>query len=335
MRVVFIHPLLLFGLLAIPVLLGFIYLTERRRTEQLNRIGEPALIADLMQSISRSQRYWKQGLWLMTVAMLVIAFARPTWGVRTDLIETQGASVFVILDVSSSMDAEDIPPSRLQRAKIDIYDLLDGIAGNEVGLIAFAGTSFVVFPLTTDAQSAKTFVDYLTTNTISRQGTAVGAAIQLALDSFDSERATEKIIVLMSDGEDHTVETDIAIQAAIDAGVTVHTLGYGTEGGGSIPIRNSAGQVVGNKQDRTGNIVISTLNASLLMDIARETDGIYQSARTNENVIPNLVSVINAAERGYLGEDEQTRGVERFGFFVALALVLLSLEMLIPETKST
>lgn len=331
--VVFVHPAVLLGLAGVPVLLLVLVWTERRRAGRMRRIGDPMLLEMLMSRVSYARRWWKAALWLLCVALLIVATARPTWGVRTDVVETQGASVFVLLDVSNSMAAEDISPSRLARAKLGVQDLLAGIAGNEVGLITFAGTAFVYFPLTTDVNSAQSFLNYVSTDTITRQGTAVGAAIQLALDSFDEAQATEKVIVLFSDGEDHTPETDEAIAAAVEAGVTVHVIGYGTESGGSIPIRDSGGLVVGNKLDRTGNIIITRLDETELKRIADRTGGVYQRIDPTGQSINNVVRLVNAADSSRLGEEEQTRGVERYALFAMLALVLLSLEMLLPETR--
>lgn len=334
-QVTFLYPWVLLWLAAVPVLLLFLLWTEQRRRRRLQRMGEPVLLAMLMAQVSTARRRWKAVLWLLCVALLIVALARPTWGLRTDVIETQGASVFVLLDVSTSMNAEDLAPSRLERAKLSTQDLALAIEGNELGMITFAGSAFVFFPLTTDTRSAQSFVGFVSSDTISRQGTAIGAAIDLAMASFDETQATERVIVLFSDGEDHTAETDAAVQAAIESGVTIHVVGFGTEGGGSIPIRDSAGAVVGNKLDRTGNIIITRIEEDNMQQIARRTGGVYQRIDPAGEAINNVARLINAADGSPLGEDERTAGVERFALFGALALMLLSLEMLLPETKES
>jgi Ca-activated chloride channel family protein len=331
----FIHPKFLWGLLTLPLLFMFLFWAEYRRRAALRLIGEQEMLAVLMPRLSVVRRWTKGVLWLLVITLLIIVAARPTWGIRTDIVETQGVSVFVLLDVSNSMNAEDVVPSRLERAKIGVYDLLEGVEGNEVGVIAFAGTAFVVFPLTTDIASAQTFLTYITSDVVSRQGTAISTAIDLALQSFNDAEATEKVIVIFSDGEDHTTEAEAAIRAAVDAGVTVHAIGYGTDGGGSIPIRNSSGLVVGNKMDRVGNIVITTLNEALLKEATSRTGGIYQSIDAADSAVSRIIRAINTSEGGALGEDETSRGVERFSLFAAIALLILSFEMVLSETKSS
>ncbi len=332
--VTFVYPFVLGLLLGLPGLVAFLVWAERRRSQRLARLGDSALVARLLAPVSAGRRWWQNGLWLACVGALVVALARPTWGVRTDIVDVQGVSVFVLLDVSESMNAEDIAPSRLARAKIGVQDLFESLGGNEAGLIVFAGDAFVFFPLTTDMRSAQSFLSYVDSDVLTRQGTAVGDAIDLALTAFDERQATEKVIVLLSDGEDHATETDAAIRRAAEAGVPVHVIGYGTESGGSIPIRNSSGAVVGNKLNRAGEIVVTTLEEQLLREIAEETDGFYQRIDPSGSAIEQVARLINQADGGDLDTDERTVGIERYALFGLLALVLLSLEILLPEVKS-
>lgn len=328
----FLQENVLYALLLVPVLVIYLFGVMRQRRRRLQRLGDLPLVMRLASRLSVTRRLWKMTLWLLCVVFLIVSIARPVWGVRTDFVELQGISVYVLVDVSNSMNAEDIAPSRLERAKIGVLDLLDGVTGNEAGVIVFAGSPFVLFPLTTDVQSAKNFVNTISTEMVSRQGTAVGEAIRLAVTSFDEARATERVIVMFSDGENQSEDITAAIREAAEAGITIHVIGYGTEAGGSIPIRNSAGLVVGNKLDRAGNVVISTLNEPLLQEISDETGGLYQRVGQG-NAIGQVIGRINGAEGDALDESNKTRGVERFPLFVALVLVLLSLEMLLPETR--
>ncbi|MEO0561615.1 MAG: VWA domain-containing protein [Chloroflexota bacterium] len=332
MSIGFVNPgLLLYGMFLIPLLAIFLWYRERRRRARLNRIGDPDLIALLVARVSHVRRRWKAVLWLLALLFLLIAAARPTWGVRTDLIETQGVSVYVLLDVSQSMDAEDIAPSRIERAKVDIRDLTDELAGNEVGLIAFAGSAFVVLPLTTDNGSVPTFLNFISSDLVSRQGTVFGNAMRLALDSFQEAQAAEQVIVLFSDGENHDDTLNEALASVSSAGIPVHVVAYGTEQGSSIPIRNSTGAVVGNKQDRAGDVIITRLDETLLRDIAERTGGTYQRVDRETNASSTIASIINASEGSVLGDEDTVRGVERFSIFIFLALVFLSIEILTPE----
>ncbi len=330
----FVTPQFLGLMILVPMLATFIVLRERQRWARLNLLGDADLVAELVLLVSWSRRWWKTSLWLLAVAAVIVAMARPTWGLSTNIVETQGISVMVVLDVSNSMLAEDILPNRLERAKLGIRDLLESIGGNEVGLIVFAGDPFVMFPLTTDPVSALTFLNAVSTDTISRQGTALGEALQLALDTFNERTATDRLIVLITDGEDHGTALSSAVNNAVVDGVPVHVLGYGSVDGASIPIRNSAGEIVGQKRDRAGNVVITTLDEATLRDVAQQTGGTYQRITPDNTEIRNLVRIVNNAEGSILGEDTETRGVERFALFVLLAVLLLSIEILLPETRT-
>jgi Ca-activated chloride channel homolog len=330
----FVRGSVLYLLLGIPLAAGFLWWRERQRRARLNRIGDVTLVELLSRRVSNTRRLMKAIFWVLSLAALVVALARPAWGLRVDRIETQGVSVFVLLDVSRSMDAEDVLPTRLTRAKIGLLDVARGIEGNEMGLVAFAGSAFVVFPLTTDVNAVQTFLNNISTASVSRQGTAIGAAVRLALESFDEAQATERVILLVTDGEDQTADLDSALQATINASVPIHVLAYGTEAGGSIPIRNSEGLVVGNKLDTTGEVVITRLNETLLRQIANRTGGSYQRVDTTDAPVQEVIATINALEGGLLGEEDNVRGVERFALFATLALMLLSIEMLLPENRS-
>jgi Ca-activated chloride channel family protein len=329
----FVHPSVLFLLLLVPAAGVFLLWRERSRRARLNRIGDAALVELLSRRVSYTRRLMKSIFWVLAFTALIVAVARPAWGVRVDRIETQGVSVFVLLDVSESMNAEDVPPSRLTRAKIGLLDIAQGIEGNEMGLVAFAGSAFVVFPLTTDVNAVQTFLNNVSTNSMSRQGTAIDAAVRLALQSFDELQATERVMLLVTDGENQTEGLDSALQDAISEDVPIHVLAYGTEAGGSIPIRNSEGLVVGNKRNREGEVVITSLNEPLLRQIANRTGGSYHRVDTSDAPVQEVIATINALEGGALGEDDTVRGVERFALFAGLALLLLSIEMLLPENR--
>lgn len=330
----FVHPGVLYLLLLVPLAVGFLLWRERQRRARLHRIGDAALVALLSRRVSHTRRLMKTVFWVLALTALIVAVARPAWGVRVDRIETQGVSVFVLLDVSRSMNAEDVPPSRLTRAKIGLLDVAEGLEGNELGMVAFAGSAFVVFPLTTDVNAVQIFVNSITTDSMSRQGTAIGAAIRLALAAFDEAQARERVILLVTDGENQTDDLEGALQAAANAEVPIHVLAYGTEAGGSIPIRNSEGLVVGNLRDRDGEIVITRLNESLLRQVANRTGGTYHRIDTSDAPVQEVIAMINALEGGALGEDDTVRGVERFALFAGLALLFLSVEMLLPESRT-
>ncbi len=323
-------------LLAIlPVWVVFFVWRGRTRMAILRQLGEIDLIAALFPQVSSARRRWKSALWLCALGSLIIALARPVWGVDLDVVQTQGVSVMIVLDVSNSMAAQDILPNRLERAKLAIRDLFNGLAGNEIGLIVFAGTAFVQFPLTNDPVSAVTFLNAVSTDSISRQGTAIEDALRLAIETFGEQSPAARIVVLMTDGENHEGDPLSTADEAAQEGITIHAIGYGDpDEGVPIPVVDVNGNIINYKTDQAGDVVLSRLDEAILESIAERGGGIYQRASASGVEITNLIAQIQEAEAGDLGSRSETRGVERFGIFVALAVLALSLEMLLPETKA-
>ena len=262
---------------------------------------------------------------------LIVALARPVWGEEISVLETQGVSVMIVLDVSNSMNAQDVAPSRLERAKLSLSDLIDGLSGNEIGLILFAGSAYVQFPLTTDTLSAKSFLGAVSSNSITKQGTNIGAALQLAIDRFRNRGNIQPIIILVTDGENLEGDPLTVAAAAKEVGITIHAIGYGNPEGSAIPIYDDAGHETGYKTDAAGNLVMSALDEPTLKAIAEATGGTYQRASSAGTEINTLLGVISKTEATSLGTRSESCGVERFGIFVALALIALSAEILLPE----
>lgn len=330
----FVNDLLLLLLLTLPVMLGVFVWAARQRKAALAQLGDEGLVASLVMRVSESRRRWKSALWVFSVTMLIFALARPVWGIVEEIVEARGVAVMIVLDVSVSMDAEDILPSRLQRAKLAAREILDNSRGNEVGLILFAGTAFVQMPLTSDIPTALNFLNAASTEAITQQGTAIGEALSLALRSFDARTAPYSTIVLLTDGENHEGEPLRVADEIAERGVPVQIIGYGDViDGAPIPIRDDLGEIVTYKADRNGNLVLTRLDEAILIEIADATGGSYERASDGGVEVLNLINTIDAIDGGTLGEDIQTRQVERFGIFVALALLALTLEILLPETR--
>jgi Ca-activated chloride channel homolog len=329
----FLNPTQLLLLVLIPFAVVFFVWRERVRFAKWLLLGDVGLLSRLIPQTSRSRRFWKSALWIITLLSLIVASARPVWGEEVSIIETQGTSVMVALDVSKSMNAQDIMPSRLERAKLAINDLMDGLVGNEVGLILFAGSAFVQFPLTVDTASASTFLEAASSDSISHQGTDLDAALHLAMDSFRNPTGSQRTIILITDGENHEGNPLDAAAFAAEQGIVIHTIGYGSVDGATIPVRDSNGNEIGFQTDRDGNLVLSKLDEAILQQIAERTGGIYQHATGNSAEMTNLNNLIQQSEAEDLGTRTETRRIERFGIFVALALVALSLEMLLPDAQ--
>ena len=328
----FQNPSAFILILIIPIAIVFLIWRNRLYWARIRMLGDTGLI-DRLLPLPDKRRVWRAGLWLVCVAALIVALARPVWGVNRDVIEIQGVSVIVVLDVSNSMGAQDILPSRLERAKIALRQFFQEMRGNEIALILFAGSAFVYFPLTTDVDTAASFLTSVGTHAISAQGTVLAEAVHLSLDTFDPQRPASRVILLMSDGESHQGDLQPAIDRANGMGAMVYAVGYGGEEGAPVPVLNDRGEVVTYKADTAGQLVMTFLDEQPLRTISEQTGGFYQRATGSQSEIANLVQAIKQAEQGVLDNRVEVRGIERFGIFLFIALIALTLEMLLPARR--
>ena len=324
-----LNPFALFLLLLIPA--GIIFLMWRNQVRQnaLRKVGNDTLVAQLVAQVNTTRRIIKSTLWLVTLGALAIALTHPVWGVSAEVVQVEGVAILFVIDISRSMDAQDIAPSRLERAKIDIERIIQEMTGNDIGFIAFAGEPFVYMPLTVDDLSMQTFLSALTTKAISNQGTDIYAALNLAVDTLIDYSVAQKFIVIMSDGENHELTNPEGIQKAVDNGIIVHTVGYGTLEGTEIPLYGDDGSIIGYQTDEANVIVTSRLQPTILEDIALQTGGNYYDTDT----IDLLINTLQLAETGELGQRTFTQPIERFGIFLLIALIALSAEILLPENR--
>lgn len=328
----FANPIFLYSLIVLlPALLLFFIWTNRRRGAALARLGNPALVQRLSATVNWPGRRWRNILWFVTLVMLLVALARPQWGVETHEVKQQGIEVMVALDVSKSMLAQDIKPDRLSRAKLEIADLMNRLGGDEIGLVLFSGASFIQFPLTSDYATARTFLDNARPEVISKAGTAIGEAIRTAMAGFDSNRPSQKVILLITDGEDHAVDTLAVAQEAADQGILLYTIGFGSPQGEPIPEYNAAGEVVGFKRDQQGEVVLSKLDEATLQQIAEIGHGQYFRAAADGSELDTLVSTLNTLQKAELATLMESWGIERFQNFLLLALLALVVSEFIPD----
>lgn len=321
------------GLLAVvAVVAGWAAYTFRRRLNRLALLGEADRIAALstLDVRRRWQRLW---LWTGSAACVVVALAQPVWGIDAELVQARGAAVVFVLDISASMDAEDVLPSRLERAKLTILDVLAAVDGSLVGFVPFAGDAFVQLPLTGDVDTARAFVQVANSASVTRQGTAIGQALGLARTVVDERVVGEALVVLMTDGEDHSGDPLGAVEGWADDGIRLHVIGYGTPEGDVIPVRDADGVITGVKADAAGSIVISQLDEPLLMSLAEAGGGVYQRADTTGVEAVAVIEAVRDLELGALGARLRTVSVPRFGIFLALAVGLLAAEMVMSERR--
>jgi Ca-activated chloride channel family protein len=328
---IFARPDYLYLLLFIPLAALLLAWSARRKRAAVARLGTPALIAALSASVSQARRRWKTVLWFTALAALVVALARPRWGAQVQVTAQQGVQVMVALDVSSSMLAEDIKPDRLTRAKLTVEELMDQLGGNELGLVLFSGAAFVQFPLTADFNTARSFLAAAGPDSISRPGTALEEAIRVALSGFPENVATQRVILLLTDGEGHEGDPLAAARAAAEAGATIYAIGFGSPQGEPIPLRDASGALIGYKKDAHGQTVLSRLDEATLTQIVNETGGLYFRASAEGDEIAAITAAIAALDTGELESRFETHGVERFEWFAGLALALLTIEFLIGD----
>lgn len=299
----------------------------------LERFAEGGLGQRLIEGLSQRRRWWKMVLPVVAVALLSLALARPQYGTREETVKRRGMDIVIAIDTSDSMLAEDIRPNRLRVAKKEISRLIDRLKGDRIGIVPFAGDAFVQCPLTLDYGAAKMFLESIDTNTVSRPGTALGQAIEVASRCFVLEEQKYKVLILITDG-DNTVEQPDPLEAVRDAaeqGVRVYTIGIGSRDGVPIPVREPDGTLVGYKEDQQGQKVLSRLNEKLLRDIALKTDSYYSRVTTENMQLDRIVEDINQLEQKELQATVHLRGIDRFQYVLFPAILLLFLEPLISE----
>jgi len=327
----FAQPHLLWLLLLLPLAGLFWLWAGNRRREMLARLGDPALIERLSASVNRNGRRWQQRLWFLALAFLILALARPQWGSQVQVVEQEGVQVMVVLDVSKSMLAQDLKPDRLTRARLEISDLMNRLDGDEIGLVLFSGASFIQFPLTSDYDTARAFLDNARPEVISRPGTAVADAIETAMSGFDPQRSSQKVIVIMTDGEDHEGDPVAAAQQAAADGAIIYTIGFGSAQGEPIPEFDADGRLVGYKKDGNGEVVLSRLDEVTLQRIAQTANGRYFRARADGSELDELAAELDDLQAEQLQTRFETQKIERFQLFLLVTLAAMFISELIPE----
>ena len=328
----FAQPQFLLALVLIPLAAGLLWWANHKRQAAIVKLGDQALIQRLSAGVNWRGRRWRQVLWLLALALVIVALARPQWGEDVRALEQQGIQVMVALDVSDSMLAEDVKPDRLTRARLEISDMMNRLNGDEVGLVLFSGAAFIQFPLTSDYATARSFLDSAKPGVISRPGTVIGDAIRTAMTGFDPKREGQKVIVLFTDGEDHETDPLAAAKEAASQGIIIYTVGFGSAQGEPIPIRDAQGNLTGYKTDANGNTVLSKLDEATMQQIAQTSGGLYYNANQGD-ALAQLLNQLATLKAGTIQERYQTRGIERFQIFLLAALALLMLAELIPDRK--
>ena len=330
----FAHPEYLNALYIIPVLIVLFWFLYRRHKKSLEAFANKNLHNVILPSYSKFKSIIKSGIFLLALTLLILAAANPQIGTKTEKVKQAGIDVYICLDVSLSMQAEDIKPSRLAKAKYDISNLINKLHGDRIGLIVFAGEAYIQFPLTTDYSAANLFLNAVDENTVPQQGTAIGSAINKALDSFNYKEKTEKVIVVITDGENHQGNLMQAVDNAKEKGVLIYTIGLGSPDGVPIPIFNKQGQQVGFKQDRKGNTVLTKLDETTLKQIASATGGKYFRGSNYQDQLELIYKDLSSLRKTEFGSRRVTDYADRFYYLLVPAIILLLIEFFMSERKS-
>ena len=330
-RFAYIHNLYLLGL--IPLLILFFIYAFREKKKALARFGNVLLIQKLTGSVSKKRQLWKVTLLVLAFVIVILTFARPQLGTRLRTVKREGQDIMIALDVSLSMMAEDIKPNRLEKAKHEIGTLIEKLEGDRNGLIAFAGKALVQCPQTLDYGAAKMFLDVMEPGLIPVPGTAIGEAILTAVSSFVEKERKHKVLILITDGEEHVGKPVEMAQAASKEGIVIYCVGIGASQGVPIPLTDDKGNRIGFKKDEDGQVVMTKLDELTLEKIALETGGKYYRASPGEVELNKIYEDISQMEKKTLASQQFAQFEDRFQILLGLALLLLFLEFFLPERR--
>lgn len=330
----FAHPEYLYALYALPVMVVLFFFLFKQQRKKLNIFANHELHKVLVPMHSKVKSWIKMILVIIILALLILAAANPQVGTRLEEVKQTGIDVFILLDVSLSMSAEDIKPNRLEKAKYQISNLIQKLRGDRIGLIIFSGDAYVQIPLTTDYSAANLFLSAVDFKSVPQPGTAIAAAINLAIKSFDYNSGTQKVIIVITDGEDHEGDITEAVTDAVEKNLKIYTIGLGSPDGVPIPVYDSQGQTIGFKKDQEGNTVLTKLNDEILKEIALKGKGKFYRGNNYEDYLNQIFNELSSIEKTEFGTKKVTDYEDRFYYFLVPAIFFLILELLISESKS-
>ena len=329
----FAHPQLLWALILVPLLILLFLLVRRWKTRALAAFGDKEVVRRLMPEVSFSRPVIKFAFFITAYAMLIIGLADPQVGLGTQDTKTKGADLMILLDVSNSMLSQDFAPDRLDNAKLALDQLISNLKDNRIGIIVFAAKAYVQLPSTTDYSAAKLFLNTINTGIVPVQGTAIGSAIDMGMRSFDFNDGTSKVMILLTDGENHEDDAVRAAAQAYGRNVVVHVIGFGSPQGAPVPIYDN-GKLTGFHLDSAGQKVISKLDEGMCKEIATVGHGVYIRATNTNSGLGMVMDQVNKMKQKTYDSKQFEEFEDRFQFFLAIAFLLLVAEFFIPNRKS-
>jgi Ca-activated chloride channel family protein len=329
----FANAYILWALVLVPLLIIIFMLVRRWKKKALASFGDKGVLTRIMPQVSSSRPTLKFIFFIVAYTLLIIGIADPQVGNHIDEVKKKGADIMIVLDVSNSMLSQDYAPNRLENAKRALAQLIDNLHEDRIGIIVFAGEPYVQMPITTDYSAAKIFLNTINTGMVPVQGTAIGAAIDLGVKSFNYKDGTGKAIILMTDGENHEDDAVTAAQNAHDKGVVVHVIGFGSPQGAPVPIYDN-GKQVGFHLDSAGHTVISKLNEDMCKEIAVAGNGVYIRATDANSGLGIVMDQVHKMKQKTYDSKSFKDFEDRFQFFIAIALFLFIAEFFISNRKS-
>ena len=326
----FAHPDFLYLLFVLPALVAFYVYAMILKKKAIKKYGNPELLAELMPEVSPGRQHLKFWLLFGAITMVIFVIAGPQFGSKLETVKRQGIEVMVCLDVSNSMLAEDVSPNRLEKAKQMLAKLTDGFKDDKMGLIVFAGDAFTQLPITSDYISAKMFLSSINPSMVTSQGTAIGAAINLALRSFTPSETSDKTIILITDGENHEDDAVKAAAAAAEKNIHVNIVGMGDPKGSPIPVAG----VNNYMKDKDGNVVITKLNEQMCQEIVAAGMGLYVRADNTNSALKALQKELDKMSKSELDSKVYSEYNEQFQTLAWIALVLLLVDFFVLDRKN-
>ncbi|MDR3061210.1 MAG: VWA domain-containing protein [Dysgonamonadaceae bacterium] len=326
----FEHPEYLYLLFLLPAFLGLFIFSMIQKKKALKRFGYMPTIRLLMPDVSLKKQYYKFWILLACIALFVFIIARPQFGSKLETVKKKGVEVMVCLDVSNSMLSNDITPTRLDKSKQILSKLVDNLKDDKIGLIVFAGDAFIQLPITSDYVSAKMFLSSISPSMVPTQGTAIGAALNLAMRSFTPSETSEKTIILITDGENHEDDALGAAKAAAEKNIKVNVLGVGSLQGAPIPIGGANNFL----KDAQGNVIITQLNEQMCQEIATAGNGMYTRTDNTNSALKAIQNEIDKMSKSDIESKVYSDYDEKYQILAWIVLFLLILEFFIMDRKN-
>lgn len=327
------HPYYFYLLALIPVVVLLYLALILWKKKARKAFGDSELLEQLAPERSTAKPFVKLLLAVLIIASLSVGLVNPKVGTRLETVKREGVDIVFTLDVSKSMLAADVRPNRLEKSKQLVSRTLDKLVSDRVGMIIYAGSAYPQLPITTDYSAARLFLKSVDTDIIPSQGTAIADAIDMATGYYDDEEQKNRVLVIITDGEDHEEGISEAVEKARAKGIKIFTVGVGTDRGAPIPdMRN--GYNVGYKKDRNGEVVVSKLNTDVLRQISKETDGDYINGTNTREVVDFLMESISEMEKKEFEATVFSDYEDQFQWFLGLALLLLILDVFVLERKT-